>query len=533
MNIIGYSKIGGEAMSNIEEYIAVIKNIFKKNNFAAPEEEISEVLKKREGKTDEQVIKEINKVVKSKLENGIIDRGEGDFRQNFNYHTHTYRSGHSDYTSDEELVLAAKEMKISMLGFTEHIPNPPLLFPDEDKQMLFSETSEYISSINALKESHPDMKILTGFEVEYDPTRESYLFDMGEKVDYMILGQHFVMSGLNKIDPCTPDYPLKYAEMLCKGISSGLFDIVAHPDFFMRYRDWVEPKTAIDEFMKNAVIASRMICEKARNMGIPIEINLSQASSNRVHSDGNYHYPHPLFWQEAAKVEGLQVIRGIDAHKPKAFKRAGSAEELVTNIEMMVADKIIYYGYDPVVARKNNIKLQAAYEKTKNSLVPFETSVTEILLKKIESRINENPSKSVDQVLNEMMRDCILNAAVKKRKLDEAIENISSSTTLSEEKRLELERTKLASDDVDIVLEKQERLLLDLKKERLDFDKLQNKIVIAKADRNEDLRKLQIYNNDSKIKKYLGYVSTLLISILTILAGAAIIIILRYLNMGD
>ena len=132
-----------------------------------------------------------------------------------------------------------------------------------------------------------------------------------------------------------------------------------------------------------------------------------------------------------------------------------------------------------------------------------------------------------------MMRDCILNAAVKKRKLDETIENISSSTTLSEEKRLELERTKLASDDVDIVLEKQERLLLDLKKERLDFDKLQNKIVIAKADRNEDLRKLQIYNNDSKIKKYLGYVSTLLISILTILAGAAIIIILRYLNMGD
>ena len=37
----------------------------------------------------------------------------------------------------------------------------------------------------------------------------------------------------------------------------------------------------------------------------------------------------------------------------------------------------------------------------------------------------------------------------------------------------------------------------------------------------------------SEIKKYLGYVSTLLISILTILAGAAIIIILRYLNMGD
>ena len=515
----------------IVNYINIIKKIFEKNGFPIAQEKVDELIEQytSSDKTFEEIKREIDKFAKSKLEELINARGEGDFRQNFNYHTHTYRSGHSDFTSDEELVQAAKNMKIDVLGFTEHIPNPPLILPDENKRMLFSETPEYVASINALKQAHPEMKILTGFEAEFDPTRASYICDMREKVDYMILGQHFVMSGLDKIDPCTPEYPLIYAEMLCKGIDSGIFDIVAHPDFFMRYRDWVEPKSAIDQFMENAVIASRMICEKARDMGIPIEINLSQASSNRVHSDGNYHYPHPLFWQEAAKVEGLQVIRGIDAHKPKAFKRAGSAEELVTSIEKMVADKIIYYGYDPVVARKNNIKLQAAYEKTRTSTVPFETNVTEIILDKVETRISEDPSKSVDQVINEMIKGCIKNANDKKQKIDEAIKTISSSGDLTEGKRIELARTKLASNDVDAVLIAQEKLLLGLKKVGLDM--AHNGIVISKEIRNKDIKKLEIYNNDSRFKKYLGYVSTLLIAILTIIAGITIIMIIRYLSL--
>lgn len=515
-------------MSNIEKYINIIRNIFKKNNFVAPEKELSEILANSEGKTEEQVLKEINKVVKTKLEEGIIKRGEGDFRQNFNYHTHTYRSGHSDYTSDEELVQAARNMGISMLGFTEHIPNPPLILPDENKRMLFSETPEYVKSINNLKQAHPDMQILAGFEAEYDPVRESYICDMREKVDYMTLGQHFVMDGLDKIDPCTPEYPLIYAEMLCKGIDSGIFDIVAHPDFFMRYRDWVVPADAIDKFMENAVIASKMICEKARDMGIPIEINLSQASSNRVHSDGNYHYPHPLFWEEAAKVEGLKVIRGVDAHKPKAFKRAGSAEELVTSIEKMVADQIIYYGYDPVVARKNNTKLQAAYERTRKKVVPFETNITEIVIDKVESRINQDPTKTVDEVLDEMMRGTAKNATKKKEKLTESADAISKDINPGIDRSRELERTKLAIKDVDSVVLNQERVLLGLKKVGLDM--AHNGVVITKEIRNSDMEKLLIYNNDSKFKKYLGYVSTLLISMLTVIAGATIIIIIRYLS---
>ena len=53
------------------------------------------------------------------------------FNQNYNYHTHTYRSGHSRYVSDETILEAARSNGIQMLGFTEHIPNPELVLPED------------------------------------------------------------------------------------------------------------------------------------------------------------------------------------------------------------------------------------------------------------------------------------------------------------------------------------------------------------------------------------------------------------------
>ena len=104
--------------------------------------------------------------------------------QNFNYHTHTYRSGHSEFVSDEEMLQAAKSIGISMLGFSEHIPNPDLILPDEDHRMLLSEVEGYIASINKMKQENPGMTILAGFEAEYDPMKEAFLGEMRDKVDY-------------------------------------------------------------------------------------------------------------------------------------------------------------------------------------------------------------------------------------------------------------------------------------------------------------------------------------------------------------
>lgn len=58
--------------------------------------------------------------------------------------------------------------------------------------MVYSEVEEYISSINALKKENPDMCILSGFEAEYYPEIEEFLGELRSKVDYMIMGEHFL-----------------------------------------------------------------------------------------------------------------------------------------------------------------------------------------------------------------------------------------------------------------------------------------------------------------------------------------------------
>ena len=49
-------------------------------------------------------------------------------RQDFNYHTHTFRCGHAATCEDEEYVLSALKAGFRTLGFSDHAP-----YPDRDK----------------------------------------------------------------------------------------------------------------------------------------------------------------------------------------------------------------------------------------------------------------------------------------------------------------------------------------------------------------------------------------------------------------
>ena len=379
--------------------------------------------------------------------------------QDFNYHTHTYRSGHSDYVTDEEMLMAAKDAGIKMLGFTEHAPNLPLDFPDEDHKMMSSEVDGYISSINNLKQKNPDMKILIGYEAEFDPTREAFLGELREKVDYMILGQHYVLKGLDGMvaQEGNPEYPMVYAKMVCKGIESGLFDIVAHPDCFMEFRDSIKDEDKA-KFEENCKAASEMICLAAANMGIPIEINLGDALNKPRLADGNFGIPHPLFWEIASKTENLKVIKGNDAHSLSAFDDLGKGQALIANIENMVSDKMIKGSYDPVEARQQNQKLQEAYKSHQAEALPYETHLVSQMVNKIlESTPAELDPESMVEVVKSSLEGskarCEAGEKKKVEKLEKEMSEIRESTILTEEdKKVKLNRKEQARNETNQVL---------------------------------------------------------------------------------
>lgn len=357
--------------------------------------------------------------------------------QTFNYHTHTNRCGHAGISEDREYVERARANGITQLGFSDHVPVPELAYQDSEHQMHISEVDEYVESIRNLQAENPDMKINVGFEVEFDPMKEQFFGELREKVDYMILGQHFVPSsnGLVKKNN-NPDYPIKYANMLCKAMESGIFDIVAHPDIFMEYRDSLASEEAKRQFDDNAVVASHMICNKAKEIGIPIELNFAGIDKGQIMSDGKYSYPHPTFWKIASET-GVQVLYGVDAHDPSQFDKMGWNKKIADQIIDPEKLNIVSPNYNPVEARKNNSKLQELYTKGQQLATTYETNLTQLLVFRMLSgfpettRMDELLPGEVDQMFENVSE--LMNKEAKAEKIKISMEKKSAEPAAEQE----------------------------------------------------------------------------------------------------
>lgn len=227
-----------------------------------------------------------------------------------NYHTHTTRCRHA-FGKDRDYVIKAIKAGITELGFSDHAP---MLFPIKDYysnfRMFPEDVEDYINSINLLREEYEDkIKIHLGFEIEYFPQ----LFDETVKwleelgAEYFILGQHFTD---NEYEPyafyCgTPTDNItlfdKYINQAIKGLETGKFLYIAHPDLF-KY-------TGSDEIYNEKMT---YFCEKIKKLGYPVEFNLLGFSQKR-------NYPDQRFWKIAAQV-GNEVVIGFDAHSPESFQ---------------------------------------------------------------------------------------------------------------------------------------------------------------------------------------------------------------------
>lgn len=225
-----------------------------------------------------------------------------------NYHTHTTRCHHAIGT-DEAYVLSAIEAGYDELGFSDHTPwkyDSDFVAHMRMKLNLFQ---DYKQSILALKEKYKDqISIKLGLEVEYFPQYLPWLkqFLKQEELDYIIFGNHYYQTDEKKVyfgTACArPEYLEIYAEECCKGMETGLYSYLCHPELFMRN---------YPHFDENCERISWRICKKAKECNLPLEYNLAGLQYNLI--NGVEQYPHHAFW-EIAKAVGNTAIIGVDAH---------------------------------------------------------------------------------------------------------------------------------------------------------------------------------------------------------------------------
>ena len=232
----------------------------------------------------------------------------------YNYHTHTYRCGHAK-GKDKDYVEAAIKAGINVLGFSDHVMIKGHKQPGIRGN--YSQLNGYIKSINKLKKTYEKkVEIHLGLECEYYPSQVNYYKKLlkEKKVEYLILGQHCYLNEKgefvwylgydNKYERIE-----KYVKDLIKGMSTGLFSYVAHPDYFVRLLHEYEP--LIEKY-------ARMICKASLKYDVPLEMNLGGTRAWYLQED-NLHFPNQFFWNIVGEM-GVKTVIGVDAHDPEDFK---------------------------------------------------------------------------------------------------------------------------------------------------------------------------------------------------------------------
>lgn len=375
--------------------------------------------------------------------------------QNFNYHTHTKRCSHAGNYEDAEYVYYARLNGISTVGFTDHVPFNPIKLPDIKSRMVYSEVDEYISSINALKKENPDMCILSGFEAEYYPEIEEFLGELRSKVDYMIMGEHF----FEGVEVNNKDYPLIYADMVVKGIESGIFDIIAHPDIFIRKRNSISSEEDMRVFDENTIRAGKIIATKAKEYNIPLELNVKYSLEL-----GSEIIP---FWKQVSQIN-TKVLFGLDAHDPKAFNEFYLKRQVLLSMLNMKFN-FVNKDYNPIVARLQNQRLNLNYQIRQSKALCVQTSYASKLLECIFDRIPKFEStEEVSYYLNEHLTKELDDIAKEGTKKDEEsfsrIEELSSSNTEPYLKSYLLRRVKMELATTNQVIASQINLVNTIKK---------------------------------------------------------------------
>lgn len=223
-----------------------------------------------------------------------------------NYHTHTYRCHHA-IGFERDYIEQAIDQGFTTLGFSDHAPWHYDSSFKPFMRMQETEIEDYVLTLRKLREEYQNrIDIKIGFEAEYFEDKMAWMKEMIKRydIDYLILGNHYDGSDEDGsyygMPPQTLESVTRYCDQVIKGMETGLFSYVAHPDVIY-----------YDQHDQRHLNELERLCLKAKELDIPLEFNMLGYLHNR-------HYPSAPYLKMVRDI-GNKMIVGCDAHEASAI----------------------------------------------------------------------------------------------------------------------------------------------------------------------------------------------------------------------
>lgn len=269
------------------------------------------------------------------------------------YHVHESYSKDARASTVERYIEVANRKGIDEIAFTTH-----LIITGQYTSIGVQpeEIPAYIDNIHRLDDT-TDIKLKVGLEIDYFQDKEKEIGALTDEYsfDYILGSLHYVrgydiagrhdapryFSGRSLLEATS-----EYFDIWRGAIESGLFDVMAHPDYWRRFLYEVRPEPA--EFSDYGMV------DEAIDSLISYDVGIEVNTSGRKHQHG-LQYPIRVFL-EAAKISGLKKVTvGSDSHLP---------------------DQLGFWGYEAVeLLREVGFKHITGFVERKPILNPIDSVV--------------------------------------------------------------------------------------------------------------------------------------------------------------
>lgn len=220
-----------------------------------------------------------------------------------NYHTHNYLCGHA-FGTVSDYVAEAVRLGYKEIGVSDHCVPP--IGSREPYMTLDTLNTMYLPQFDDAKKVYGDkIGILSAVEIEYFDGFDAYYKTLLRNLDYLVLGQHEYMLGSRRknsfCDGVSDEDITAYCNSVIRGVKSGYFALIAHPDLI---------------FYRRPIITSGMraafekVVKTAAECGVALELN---ANGMRWHER---RYPTELLFELCKKYDAKAIVSS-DCHSPK------------------------------------------------------------------------------------------------------------------------------------------------------------------------------------------------------------------------